>query len=419
MFDIHSHRDPVQQFPIVNAETFQPGWIVGKLAAVAVSLQETDLCVNGLPDPGTLLCDSADPYRAWETGNAIFETLEKWYPDESEVVLEAPRVLPARILPSLAPPESQFSEADRLASLLGRSALLIGSRDSRSRLQIETIVSGLACKLQKDRPVEIIRMFHYPESDGVSLAVLMPAVGEIGGASQWWVFYHAYRVRGTDVSSNTNLAGLNEIAEKVGGAVRYRDLFRVPAKQLLDLCDDRQFRHLTEQVREQQKVASTIRGVFPELLSLPLLSQAGYQYIRSSVEVTFDDLGKREFDAIGVQPASHGGDCRIIEVKGGSDSRRNLVSAVERFAEGVRAADQNRTLIQETLGGPEPIKSVSGVFIAMTRSIHIPKQSERLGVEIWNLDRFKKELRSAKLPESRINLLEESLQVWEEGDLDL
>ena len=218
-------------------------------------------------------------------------------------------------------------------------------------------------------------MFHHPESDGVSLAVLMPAVGKIGDASQWWVFHHAYRVRGTDVSSNGDLARLDEVAEKLGGTVRYKDLFALPAIRLLDLCDSRQFRHLTEQVREQQKVASRIRGVFPELLSIPLLSQAGYQYIRSSVEVTFDGLGNREFDAIGVQPASHGGDCRIIEVKGGSDSRHDLVSAVERFAEGVRAADQNRTLIQDTLECPEPIESVSGVFIAMSRSIHDPQDN--------------------------------------------
>ena len=418
MFDIHSHRDPVQQFPIVDAKTFRPGWIVGKLAAVVVSLRETDMWVDGLPDPGALLLDSADPNRAWETGNAIFESLEKRYLDECEVVLEAPRALPARTLPSLVPLESQISDADRLASLLGRSALLIGSRDSRSRLQIETVVSGLAFRLQRDRPVEIIRIFHHPESDGVSLAVLMPAVGKICDASQWWVFHHAYRVRGTDVSSNRSLARLDEVAEKLGGTVRNKDFLTVPAEVLLDMCDSRQFRHLTEQVREQQQVASRIRGVFPELLSIPLLSQAGYQHIRTSVEVTFDDLGKREFDAIGVRPASHGADCRIIEVKGGSDSRRDLVSAVERFAEGVRAADQNRTLIQDTLECPDPIEGVSGVFIAMSRSIHVPKQSERLGVEIWDLDRFEKELRRAKLPESRISLLEESLQVREEGDRD-
>ena len=136
MFDIHSHRDPVQTFPSFDAKTFQPGWMVGKLAAVAVSLQETDLWVDCLPDPGTLLLDCADPNRAWETGNAIFESLEKRYPDESEVVLEAPSALPSPILQALTAPESQVSDADRLASLLGRSALLIGSRDSRSRSQI-------------------------------------------------------------------------------------------------------------------------------------------------------------------------------------------------------------------------------------------------------------------------------------------
>ena len=418
MFDIQSHRDPMRQFPKIDAGDFEPGWLIGKLAAVTVSLQETDLWVEGLPDPGVLLRESADLDQAWEKGNAIFRAVEERYPDECEFGLEAPPTLPSPILPSLTAPDSQASAADSLASLLGRSALLIGSRDARSRLQIATIVLGLACNLQESRPIEIIRIFHCPESDGVSLAVLMPADGMLSDASQWWVFHHAYRVRGTDASSSRDLAMLDETAGNLGGSVRYRDLVAVPAQRLLDLCDTRQFQHLSEQVREQEKVASTIRGVFPELLSVLLLSKAGYHFIRTSVEISFDELGEREFDTVGVQLASHGGDCRIIEVKGGSASRRNLEQAVERFADVVRATSQNRALLADTLGWPEPIKSVSGVFVAMARSVDIPEALERLDVEIWDLDRFKEELRRAKLPESRINLLEESLEVWEIGDFD-
>ena len=418
MFDIQSHRDPMRQVPKIDAGGFEPGWLIGKLAAVTVSLRETNLWVKGLPDPRVLLRESVDLDQAWEKGNAIFRAVEERYPNECEYGLEAPPTLPSPILSSLTAPDSHASAADSLASLLGRSALLIGSRDARSRLHIATIVSGLACKLQENRPIEIIRIFHFPESDGVSLAVLMPAVGMFSDASQWWVFHHAYRVGGTDASSSRDLAMLDETAGNLGGSVRYRDLVAVPAQRLLELCDTRQFQHLSEQVREQEKVASTIRGVFPELLSILLLSNARYHFIRTSVEISFDELGDREFDTVGVQLASHGADCRIIEVKGGSASRRNLEQAVERFADAVRAASQNRELLADTLGWPEPIKSVSGVFVAMARSVDIPEALERLNVEIWDLDRFKEELRRAKLPESRINLLEESLEVWEIGDFD-
>ncbi len=417
MFDIQSHRDPMRESPEIDARDFESGWLIGKMAAVTVSLQETDLWVKGLPDPGVLLRESAKSDQAWEKGNAIFRAVEEQYPVECEFGLKAPPTLPSPILPWFTAAEVQASASDRLSSLLGRSPLLIGSRDARSRLQIETVVSGLACNLQRDRPIEIIRISHWPESEGVSLAVLMPAVGMFGDASQWWVFHHAYRVRGSDASSSRDLGRLDEIAGNLGGSVRFRDV-AVPAQRLLDLCDTRQFRHLLEQVRKQEKVASTIRGVFPELLSILLLSQAGYHFVKTSVEVSFDDLGEREFDTVGVQLASQGGDCKIIEVKGASASRRGLEQAVERFAEAVRAASQDRTLLADTLGWPEPIESVSGVFIAMARYIDISEALERLDVEIWDLDRFEEELRRAKLPESRINLLEESLEVWEIGDSD-
>ena len=341
------------------------------------------------------------------------------HPEDDDFVLAAPPTLPSPVLPSLTAPASLVSPAKRLGSLLGRSALLIGSRDARSRLQVETIVSGLACIFRDSRPVEIIRVFHNPESDGVSLAVLMPAVGMFSDASQWWVFHHAYRVADADASSSAELSRLDEVAGDLGGSIRYRDVFGVPARSLLDLCDSRQFQYLLEQVRRQEKVASAIRGVFPELLSFPLLSQAGYHNVRTSVEASFEGLGNREFDAVGVQLASRGGDCRIIEVKGGSASRRDLAREVQRFDEAVRAVRENRSTFADALGWPEEIRTVSGVFIAMARSADIPEPPGQVDVEVWDLDRFMEELRGAGIPGSRIDLLEQSLEVWEVEGVDL
>lgn len=412
MFDVQSQRDSLPRLPGFDRRDYEPGWLTGKLAAVTVSLQQLGLWSGDGPGPGALLRESVRLDRVWEAGNEILAA-GVLHPEDCEFALAAPPTLPSPVLPSLTAPVSRVSPAERLASLLGRSALLIGSRDARSRLQIETIVSGLACILRDSRPVEIIRVFHSPESDGVSLAVLMPAVGMISDASQWWVFHHAYRVRDADAASSGELSRLDETAGDLGGSIRYRDLVDVPAQHLLNLCDSSQFQHLLQQVRQQEKVASAIRGVFPELLSFPLLSQAGYHHVRTSVEASFEGLGDREFDAVGIQLASRGGDCRIIEVKGGSASRRDLVREVERFDAAVRAVRENRAAFADTLGWPEKIRTVSGVFIAMARSADIPEPPGQVDVEIWDLDRFMEELRGAGLPETRIDLLEQSLEVWE------
>ena len=413
MFDVQSQRDSIPRLPGFDERDYEPGWLVGKLAAVTVSLQQLGLWPGDLPDPAALLRENSQPDRAWETGNAILDAAGALHPEDGEHVLALPPALPSPVLPSLTAPASRASPAERLASLLGRSALLVGSRDPRSRLQIQTIVSGLACILRDSRPVEIIRVFHHPESDGVSLAVLMPAVGTFSDASQWWVFHHAYRVRDADASSSAELSRLDETAGDLGGSIRYRDVFDLPARSLLDLCDSRQFQYLLEQVRRQEKVASTIRGVFPELLSIPLLSHAGYHFVKTSVETSLAGLGDREFDAVGVQLACRGGDLRIIEVKGGSASRRGLERGVERLDEAVRAVRANRAAFADTLGWPEEIRTVSGVFIAMAESIDLPEPPERVDVEVWDLDRFREELREAGIPESRIDLLEQSLEVWE------
>lgn len=419
MFDVQSHRDSLRALPGFDERDYEPGWMTGKLAAATLSLHRLGLWPGALPTPAALLWESVRLDRVWEAGSRVLDVARVLHPDDGEFVLAAPPSLPSPVLPSLTAPASRVSAAERLASLLGRSALLIGSRDAPSPLQIETIVSGLACRLRDSRPIEIIRVFHSPESDGVSVAVLMPAAGIIGDASRWWVFHHAYRVRDADAGSSGELARLDEIAGNLGGSIKYSDLAGVPARTLLDLCDSGQFQNLLEQVRKQEKVTSTIRGVFPELLSVLLLSHAGYHYVRTSFKVSLAGLGNREFDAVGVQLASRGGDLRIIEVKGGSASRHGLDREVDRFGAAVRAVSENRVTFADALGWPEEIRTVSGVFIAMAGSIDIPDAPGQADVEIWDLDRFREELRGAGLPESRIDLLEESLEIWEVGDFDL
>ena len=414
MFDIQSHRDQMRRLPEYDPEDFESGWLIGKLGALAVSLMETGLWDERLPEPEQLLRKHASHSRAWKAGNRVLCAAAAKESDlkECEFGLEVQPGLPSTILTCLSGPLRPAATADRLAVLFGRSAQLIGSRDVRSRLHVETVVSGLACNLPKDRPIEILRIFHGPESDGVSLAVFMPAAGS---GSVWWVFDRPYRVRDSDPSSNRGLTRIDDIAKKLEKSIDYIDLLDVPAERMLELCDDRAFQYLSRQFKEKERIASDIRGVFPELLCLVLLSQAGYHLVKTSVEILFDGVGEREIDAIGVQLPTDGGDCKIIEVKGGSASRYELEEKVLRFAETMHLAGEHRSLVADILGWSEPIKNVSGLFIAMAAHVDVPKRLWRLGIEIWDLSRFKQELRDAGLPEKHVELLEQSLEVWEEG----
>ena len=72
MFDIQTHRDNMSLFPEYDGTEFEPGWMVGKLSAVIVSLQETDQWSDRLGDPFKLLRQNAVPDRAWEAGSRIF-----------------------------------------------------------------------------------------------------------------------------------------------------------------------------------------------------------------------------------------------------------------------------------------------------------------------------------------------------------
>ena len=74
MFDIQTYRDQLGWLPAYSAFEFEPGWIVGKLSAVIVSLLETNQWSAGLGDPHRLLRQNSDPNRAWEAGTRMFRS---------------------------------------------------------------------------------------------------------------------------------------------------------------------------------------------------------------------------------------------------------------------------------------------------------------------------------------------------------
>ena len=327
MFDIQTHRDHMSMFPEYDSDEFVRGWLVGKLSAVTVSLQETDQWSDGLGDPHRLLLQNSDPDQAWEAGTRILRDTPGGDLTGFEFGLEQPLRLPAKILPSLSAQVSLADSVDRLAALLGRRTILVSSRDPRSVLHFETVASGLSCTLPDDEPIDILRIVHGSEPgevNPVSLAVLMPSPTLLGDSSEWWVFDRAYRAKGFDDSNDQRVSRINGIAERLGKRINWIDLTNVPVETLLCLCDYRSFQRLRSQFEELERVAKNIRGVIPELLSAQLLSQAGYHPVRTSLEVTFPSGKAREIDVVGIRLTAAGADCKIVEAKGRSDSQHAL-----------------------------------------------------------------------------------------------
>ena len=422
MFDIQTHRDHMSMFPKYYPAEFEPGWIVGKLSAVVVSLQETDQWCGGLGDPQELIQQNSDPDRAWDAGARIFEETPGSDLTGFEFGLKRPIRLPARVLPTLSAQVSLADSVDRLAALLGRRPVLVGSRDSRSVLHIETIASGLACTFPGDEPIDILRIVHGSEPgeiNPVSLAVLMPSSTLLGSSSEWWVFDRAYRARGLDASNDQRVSRINGIVERLGSRINWTDLTDVPIERLLSLCDYRSFQRLRSQFEELERVAQKIRGVIPELLSAQLLSQAGYHPVRTSLKVTFPDGVKREMDAVGIRLTAAGNECKIIEVKGRSDSQHALAQYIHKFNEIVRLANTHRSVIEKAVGCSEAIHSVTGLFISMAKDFQVSDGSRQPGIDYWNYGHFVAKLRESGFDDRYIDLLQETLVVWENdlGDI--
>ena len=412
MFDIQTHRDHMSVLPEYDYTEFKPNWLIGKLSAITVSLQETGQWSEALEDPHSLLRQNSDPDSCWAAGKRVFRVTPGLDLAGLEYGLKRPPALPPKILPSLAAQVSLADPVDRLAALLGRRPNLIASRDSASRSHIETTVSGLALRLPDEDPIEILRIVHGSEPNGpneVSLALRMSS----GTSSDWWVFDRPYRADGLDPNYDQMVARINNIGRRLSRDIEWFDLINVPVKSLLSLCDSRSFRRLLEQFEEQERVTRAIRRAIPELLSGLLLSQSGYYQVRVSLKVTFPPDIDREIDVVGIRFTTAGCECKIIEVKGRSDSAHALDQHVDKFYETVRLVDTHRSAIEDAFGSAEPIQSVSGLFISMAKDVELSDDARQLGMDFWNFDRFVEELLAAGFDKFYVGLLQDSLLVWE------
>ena len=337
--------------------------------------------------------------------------------------------LPEKELEEMVVHETSPSDTQEyLRTLLGDSAFLVSGMSSNAEFHFRVLIEGLAQAEPADTPVEVLRIEHAGPSDEahppVSLAV---RVGR-----EWHLFYYIDAVGRMKSWVWPFLDGLGE-------RVKITRIPGVNTEYLLCLCD-RAFQYVARQWKSQKDLNGHLRGIIPELLAALLLANSNYFPVRPSLEVK----GIGEIDAIGYKGSADGGECRILEVKRRSTNQIQLRAEIDEFRGKVQSIRQNRGTVEEALGCPGPIETVSGVFISMAEIGDLTDEASDstkpfMGlfdstkskaefksflaglseIEFWDYDRFNRELEAANLPELPIRLLEHARLTWMLPDVDL
>ena len=337
--------------------------------------------------------------------------------------------LPGKELEEMMARETSPSDTQEfLRTLLGDSAFLVSGMSSNAEFHFRVLIEGLAQAEPADTPVEVLRIEHAGPNDEahppVSLAV---RVGR-----DWHVFYYIDAVGRMKSWVWPFLDGL-------GDRVTITRIPGVNTEYLLCLCD-RAFQYVAHQWKSQKDLNGDLRGTIPELMAALLLANSNYFPVRPSLEIK----GIGEIDAIGYKGSADGGECKILEVKRRSTDQIQLRAEIEKFKGKVQRARQNRRTIEEAIGCPGPIKTVSGTFISMAEIGDLTDEASDSAkafmglfdstksktefksfldglseIEFWDYDRFHRELEAANLPELPIRLLEHARLTWALPDVDL
>ncbi len=327
---------------------------------------------------------------------------------------------------------SPSDTAEYLRTLLGDGAFLVSGMSSNAEFHFRVLIEGLAQAEPLDTPVEVLRLEHTGQSDEahppVSLAV---RVGR-----EWHVFYYIDAVGRMKSCVWPFLDGL-------GDRVNTTRITHVDTELLLCLCD-RAFQYVARKWKAQKDLNGQLRGTIPELLAASLLTSSNHFPVRPSY--TFRgtaELDDMELDAVGYRGTTEGGECKIVEVKKPSTNQVQLREEIEVFIAKVQSVRENRKVVEEALGFPGPIETVSGLFISMAEIgdlaedvLEKPEPFSGLfgstksraefksfldglsEVEFWDYNDFNRKLKAANLPQLPIKLLEHARLTWMLPDVD-
>jgi len=318
---------------------------------------------------------------------------------------------------------------ERLKALLGKDAFLANSHGIRAASHLRVLIEGLAKVEPVETPLELLQIEHVGEPDDphppVSIAV---RVGQ-----DWHVFYYIDAV-------GRMTSWVWPFLDGFGSRVHISKIEGVSTDFLLGLCD-RPFQYVSRQWKSQKDLNSHLRGVIPELLASLLLTRLGFFPIRTSYKLE-GEVG--ELDGFGYREMAGGGECKVIEVKKESTTQTQLRACIEKFTDKIRLIRQDPSIVEEALGWPGPVETVSGIFISMAevgKFTDLEQDEPELptglldtttpraefksfldsleDVEFWDYNRFNAELGKADLPKVPVKLLERAEFVWNLGISEL
>ena len=270
--------------------------------------------------------------------------------------------VPEEYLEDIMALETSPSDAqERLKTLLGDDAYLVSGMSGNAEFHFRVLIEGLLRAEPTNTPIEVLHIEHaagpVEAHPPVSLAVLV--------GRYWQVFYYIDAMGRMKSRVWPFLHGLEE-------RVRITKLQDISTEYLLCLCD-RAFQYVTRQWKAQKDLNTDLRGVIPELLAGLLLGRMNYSGVRTTLELK----GVGELDAVGYRESAEGGECKVVEVKRRATNQVQLRAETGAFTGKVRRIRQNLRMVEEILGFPGPIETVSALFIDVRNRRHYWRSIER------------------------------------------
>ena len=419
---IETSRDIVETRPLRLKGSHELA-VLGINAALATAVSELmnqERVING--DDNSLL-------RATDLFGGLYEEFQAGRWPSLQYGLVFPDAPLQKTLEEIMSRETSTPDPRELMrSLLGKDAFLANSWGTRAAYHLRVLIEGLAKVEPAGTPMELLQIDHSGEPDElhppVSLAV---RVGQ-----DWHVFYYIDAV-------GRMTSWVWPFLDGFGDRVRITKIKGVSADFLLGLCD-RPFQYVSRQWKSQKDLNSELRGVIPELLANLLLIRLGFFPIRPPFELG----GVGELDGLGYRKSADVGECKVLEVKKESTSQTQLRAEIEKFTQKLRSIRRDPSIVEEALGRPGPVETVSGIFISMAEvgkftDLEQDEPEPPTGlldtttpraefksfldgledVEFWDYKRFNAELEKADLPKVPVRLLERAGFIWDLGSSDV
>lgn len=287
----------------------------------------------------------------------------------------------------------EVSPADRLRAIWGPDTVrLATSQGAPDTLDLEIMLAG-AVSVYEDTPVRILLITHSVAEDyrdWVSIALRCPRYGLISNASKWHLFYKVYHEGHiVDTEVGRALRRVEQLFEQFEDQLTIKTIRGLSGEDLLHYCELPAFRAMRDLSRKAAEVNKDLRSGLSELMAAFWMQGSGYGCVRPSFRRA--SLGNYEYDAIGIRD----NECLVAEVKTGDVLDSDLRDEITKFAQKIEFLRGRLPAVTQALGYSGRVDSVSGIFVSLSDLTGF--ESAEQSVELWDYDRFSRELRKVGL----------------------